>query len=267
MAGIDATQRILFMHSAHPTVGVSVGPTAMGNCDLSRFAAVDKSPCLLRACLVSDLPEHEADGPLDVLTRYLGPRYDVVRARVRGTSVGGWSGPDDPRSYDCIVLLAAGSQSGSERLAQIERGYRGGRVVVGHRNGNRPEPDAEFFGDDYGNDYGDDYGGRFGGDYGDRAGSGPVEIVVAEPSKNHRVLAGVGPLVTAGPLGPPPEVPCDAAVLLIAGSRGRSQPVAWIRSDERGRTFHTSLGQPADFHRAAFLRLLANAVDWTSMKT
>ena len=248
MAGLDATQRILFMHPAHQTIGVSAGPAALGDCDLSGFAAVGKPGDRLRVCLVSDLPEHEADGPLRVFTRYLHPRYDVIRARARGTSAGGWSGPDDPRSYDCIVLLAGGSQPGTGRLVQIERGYRGGRVIVGHGNSARPEPDAEFFGDDQGDRFGDE----------------TVEVVVTEPSKDHPVLAGVGLLVTANPPSPAPEVRCDATVLLIAGSPGRSRPVAWIRSDHRGRTFHTSLGRAADFHQAAFLRLLANAVAWTS---
>ena len=240
MAGLDTTGRILFMHSAHRAIGVSVGPAAMGSCDLSGFTTAGKSADLLRVCLVSEGPEHEADGSLDVLTRYLGPRYDVIHARASGISAGGWSGPDDPRSYDCIVLLAGGSQSGAARLAQIERGYRGGRVVVGHGNGDRPEPDAEFFGDDY------------------------ADRFVAKTAEDHPVLAGVGPLVTAGPPGATIEVPTDATVLLIAGPPGRSQPVAWIRSDHRGRTFHTSLGRAADFHRTAFVRLLANAVDWTS---
>ena len=233
MAGLDATERILFMHSAHQTIGVSVGPAALGGYDSSGFTTAGKSADLLRVCLVSEGPEHKADGSLDVLARHLGPRYDVIHARARGTSAGGWSGPDDPRSYDCIVLLAGGSQSGAARLAQIERGYRGGRVIVGH--GNSDPFVAET-----------------------------AEVTAVESSKDHPVLAGVGPLVTAFPPDATMEIPTDATVLLIARSPGRSQPVAWIRSDHRGRTFHTLLGRAADFHHGAFVRLLANAVDWTA---
>ncbi len=44
------------------------------------------------------------------------------------------------------------------------------------------------------------------------------------------------------------------------------EPVAWARNHGAGRVFFKSLGSPEDFQVESFLRLLENAVVWTSKR-
>ncbi len=88
---------------------------------------------------------------------------------------------------------------------------------------------------------------------------GPIEVQAAEEAVNHPILAGVGPFIASGPL----LETCtaqDVLTLLIGTQNGRTEPVAWAQVHADGQTFHTSLGQEADFHQPAFLRLLRNAL-------
>jgi type 1 glutamine amidotransferase len=42
--------------------------------------------------------------------------------------------------------------------------------------------------------------------------------------------------------------------------------VAWVRLHRGGRVFYTSLGHPDDFRQPSFLRLLVNAIFWTTRR-
>ncbi len=88
---------------------------------------------------------------------------------------------------------------------------------------------------------------------------GSIEVQAAEEAVNHPILAGVGPFIASGPLIETRIAP-DALTLLIGTQNGHTEPVAWAQMHASGQTFHTSLGQEADFHQPAFLRLLRNAL-------
>lgn len=60
------------------------------------------------------------------------------------------------------------------------------------------------------------------------------------------------------------SLPAGATLLLGGRSDLTTQPVAWVRTGRRGRVFSTSLGRPADFGQAGFVRLLCNAIGWVA---
>jgi len=89
-------------------------------------------------------------------------------------------------------------------------------------------------------------------------------IAASAAADGHPVLRGVEPFVSCSGLPAYPCVPEDADCLLL-GQRGeRSEPVAWAREDRGRRLFHTLLGCTADFRQPSFGRLLANALTWVA---
>jgi type 1 glutamine amidotransferase len=102
-------------------------------------------------------------------------------------------------------------------------------------------------------------GGHYNGHYGDEA----FEVRTEEKQAQHPVLAGVAPfksrkLYKAGPL-------AKNTLVLQTGDIGKGvQPVTLVHSYKEGRTFFTALGTPEDFTNAHFVRLLRNAIFWTT---
>ena len=104
----------------------------------------------------------------------------------------------------------------------------------------------------------------FGGDYGGHYDNEMAGITLVDSAKQHPVLAGVRPFVAHGSLYKNRRLAADTQVLLTGSFPDHSHPVAWTRPNQSGRVFCTSLGHPADFHEPDFLRLLTNAIFWTT---
>jgi type 1 glutamine amidotransferase len=153
-----------------------------------------------------------------------------------------------------------------EQLDAIRRYVRSGRPVVGIRtashafvlrrekpaegNADWPEWDAEVFGGNYTNHHG----------------AGPVSTIVAVQPK-HRMLEGVAlPFASSSSLYKVSPLRPGTNVLLTASIPNQPpEPVAWtFRHVGGGRAFYTSLGSPADFQNASFVRLLRNAIAWAA---
>jgi hypothetical protein len=104
-----------------------------------------------------------------------------------------------------------------------------------------------------------------GGHYTGHHGTGPKVIVAPAPgAEHHPILAEVRlPLMSPGSLYKVSPLSPSATPLLVGRIQGKPvEPVAWINRHGKGRIFYTSLGHPDDFEDAAFVRLLANAVQW-----
>lgn len=66
------------------------------------------------------------------------------------------------------------------------------------------------------------------------------------------------------------EKPGPGVSVLMSGQIGdngkKLEPVTWVREYKNGRVFYTSLGNPEDFKKDAFKKLLVNAIRWSSGK-
>ena len=118
-----------------------------------------------------------------------------------------------------------------------------------------------------------------GGTYSGHGGNGEVTVILQAENKSHPVLEGIAegwkrqgkvydnPPVAAGKKGSPKgKFKEDNVVLMqVNDKRNKPTPATWVRENANGqRVFYTSMGFVHDFEDERFLRLLSNAVRWTT---
>jgi putative heme-binding domain-containing protein len=212
---------------------------------------------LLRVCLVSGSLEYRSDESLAAFQKYLEDHYPVRCTRAFRKTDDDLPGLENLDNCDVMLLFTRRLTIGGEQLERIKRYCRAGKPIVAVRTASHAFQnwlalDKEILGGNYGNHYG----------------AGPatkVEIVAA--ASNHPILAGVKPFRSVGSLYKNQGVARDVEVLLQGSIPGHTEPVAWTRVQNGGRVFYTSLGHPADFKNENFLRLLVNALFWTTQRT
>ena len=105
-------------------------------------------------------------------------------------------------------------------------------------------------------------GGSYHGHHGPKR---QPKITPAPDAKDHPILRGVKPFVSAGSLYKVRPLAKGAAPLLIGTiPDAEPEPVAWTHTYKKARIFYTSLGHWDDFKNPHFLRLLTNAVRWAT---
>lgn len=110
-------------------------------------------------------------------------------------------------------------------------------------------------------------GGDYKGHYGNKPPKDPPTWVkpVAELS-SHPVLAGIAPeaFQVTSHLYKNPNPKSTITPLMVGWVDGQPEkhPVAWVNTAKGRRVFYTSLGNPDDFERPAFQRLLSNGIFW-----
>lgn len=60
-----------------------------------------------------------------------------------------------------------------------------------------------------------------------------------------------------------PLVDRNATILLTGKVNDITEPIAWTRKAGKSKVFYTSLGYPADFETAEFIKLIVNAIKWS----
>lgn len=255
MTDSHVSRRKFFMHSAHKTVGVSAGLAGLRACDPADLAVADQARRPLRVCLVSACLHYKSDQSLAVLEEYLQEKWKMKCSRAFSQKKDDLPGLENLERSDCMLLFARRMTIKGEPLERIKRYCRRGGAIVGVRTASHAfenwlEMDKEVLGGDY--------QGHFGNKL--------TEVEIVEAGKDHPILAGVKPFGSRGTLYKNPRIAKDATVLLAGTFPGQTYPVAWVRVHRGGRVFYTSLGHPIDFRDANFLRLLANAISWTSAK-
>lgn len=255
MSNRDVSRRKFFMHSAHKTIGASAGLAALQACDLSGFSLDPPSKSAPRVCLVSGSRRYKSDESLLALQAHLESNTQTQCTRAFAHSKS-----ELPRLHhldrcDCMVLFARRMEIEGESLERIKAYcHRGGPIVAvrsaDHGLQNWPTMDKEVLGGDYQGHYDNELAG----------------ITLVEAAKGHPVLAGVRPFLAHGTLYKHRDLATDAKVLLTGSFADHSHPVAWTRPNRGGRVFCTSLGHPEDFDEPDFLRLLTNAIFWTTRR-
>ena len=89
-------------------------------------------------------------------------------------------------------------------------------------------------------------------------------VRVASGNGDYNLLPTRLPFQGTGGLYKNPAVAKDVTVLMTGTIPDHTEPVTWVREHKGGRVFYTSLGHPDDFKDENFIRLLVNAVGWTT---
>jgi putative heme-binding domain-containing protein len=210
----------------------------------------------LRVVLVSGSFEYKSEESLAAFQKHLEATMPVECVRVaakaeKDTTLPGLGALD---KADAALFFTRRLRIEGADLERVKKYVASGRPVVGLRTAshgfqNWLEMD----------------GAVFGGDYKGHFGAGVVaEIVPARAARNHPVLKGVTAFKSNGSLYKNPAVASDVTVLLRGTIPQQDEPVAWVRERGDQRVFYTSLGHPDDFRDANFVRLLVNALAWTT---
>jgi len=194
---------------------------------------------------------------LTKLQKYLEDHYRVQCTRAFRKTDDDLPGLENLETCDVMLLFTRRLTISGQQLERIKKYCRSGKPIVAVRTAshgfqNWLALDKEILG----------------GNYQSHFGAGPVTQVQIVPSaKNHPILAGVKPFTSEASLYKNQGVAKDVEVLLTGRIPGHTEPVAWSRIHNGGRIFYTSLGDPKDFEDENFLRLLVNALSWTTKST
>ena len=164
---------------------------------------------------------------------------------------------------DVLLVFARRMKLPEDQMAVLRAHWEAGKPVVGLRTASHA----------FGREDNEVFDRRImGGNYIGHFGNEPVRVAVTEAGKDHPVLQGVGEIVSrrlykAGDL-------AESAVRLqdgsIEGKGDSTNAVTWVNDHNGeaagGRAFYTSLGVQSDFDDPDFLRLVDNAIFWTSEK-
>jgi putative membrane-bound dehydrogenase-like protein len=213
----------------------------------------------LRLALVSGSFEYKSEESLRRLQQLLEQRYglDCILLAARAEKDTSLPGIEQLRDCDAAIFFTRRLQLQGESLQMVQDFARSAKPLLGIRTAshgfqNWLEMDKEIF------------GGSYQGHYG--AGIA-CDVRLAEQAKDHPVLRGVQPFRSKGSLYKNPHLAPDTVVLLYGTlPSGQTEPIAWVREVKGRRIFYTSLGHPDDFHNENFVRLLLNALEWTTQR-
>jgi nicotinamidase-related amidase/type 1 glutamine amidotransferase len=176
------------------------------------------------------------------------------------------------KEADLLVVSARRRALPAEQLGLIREFIAAGKPVVGIRTASHAfslRKDAPI---PEGNDVWPTFDPEIlGGHYTGHHGAGPkVAITAAATAAGHPILEGVdlAHLVGNGSLYKVSPLAGSATPLLVGDVPDHpAEPIAWTNAPASGsRVFYTSLGHLDDFAEPAFVRLLVNALRWTTAK-
>jgi putative heme-binding domain-containing protein len=216
--------------------------------------AVKKAKAPLKVCLVSGALEYDSDRSLAKLQDYLEKRYNVKCSRAFRKTDSELPGLENLDTCDVMVLFTRRLTISGEALERVKKYCQSGKPIVAMRTASHAFQnwlalDKEVLGGNYQNHY--------------KAGP-PVDLKVVEQNKAHPVLKGFTPFKSVGSLYKNSGLAADDTILLTGTIPGHTEPVAWTRVHNGGRVFYTSLGHQQDFEEPSFVRLLVNALYWTT---
>jgi len=246
MSGYAIEKRKYIMHSAHPTVGVSIALAAR------RFVSAVVRPRKLCAVVGPN------DQPLAVVMQnYLADFFgdnNSLQWNCHSIKAKGMPPEDvNPHDIDCLILFGHPAVMNVKALEPIYDYWQCGGSLVAVRVADFAlHGGADFAGDIFGGEYLYDHL------------LAPTKISILHDAGHHLLLRGVQPFVSRGGLHRYDLFPSEATPILFGSAGGETLPVAWVRSKRGRRIFATTLGSPADFRHPCFLRLLANAAVWTA---
>lgn len=224
------------------------------------FAAVAAADEPLKIHFISGSKEYKSEPSLQAFQKHLEGKFNIT-VSASWVEDGAQQLPeaDQIPKADLLLVFARRMKLPEDTMAVIRAHWEAGKPIIGIRTSSHAfsrEDNAIF-------DIkvmGGNYQGHFGNE--------PVVVEATDEGEDHPLLEGVveitsGKLYKAGPL-------AGKAVALqtgrIEGKADSLNDVTWIHEFNGGRMFYTSLGVPSDFEDEDFLRLLENAIFWTTQK-
>ncbi len=248
-------RRRFLLHPAHSTIGASASLTCPElDCPAVSLSLSGQSVRPLEVCVASEAAWWGPDGPVPALETHLEERFNCNCSRALLSARGDLLGIENIQQADCLMLCVGRLPPGRRAFNHIVHYHRGGGPVLGITGAG---PASEGWRALQREIFAADCLGR----WGDR---GKLHVQIAKAAKDHPVLQGVRPFGCCGRLRRHARLAADVNVLLEVAVGGHAEPVAWTRLPSGGRVFYTSLGSADHFRRPGFLRLLANAVFWTT---
>jgi type 1 glutamine amidotransferase len=216
----------------------------------------DEKATPLKVCLVSGALEYDSDASLGSLQRNLEKQYHIACSRAFRKSDSDLPGLDNLDTCNVMVLFTRRLMIDGDQLERVKKYCLSGKPLVGIRTASHAfqkwlDFDREVLGGNYQNHY--------------PAGQ-VTAVTLTERARNHPIFDGVKLFQSAGSLYKNSPLARDADVLLTGSIPGHTEPIAWTRSYKQGRVFYTSLGHQQDFADESFLRMIANAVYWTTKR-
>jgi putative membrane-bound dehydrogenase-like protein len=216
----------------------------------------DRDKPVLRICLVSGSLEYKSDESLSAFQEYLEKNYNVQCTRAFRKADAELPGLENLQACDVMLLFTRRLTIAGEQLERIKKYCNSGKPIVAVRTASHAFQnwlalDKEVL------------GGNYQGHYGSNEIT-QVELIAG--AKDHAILSGVKPFKSPGSLYKNSGLPVEREVLLTGKIPGHEEPVAWVHKHRGGRVFYTSLGHPEDFKNGNFVRLLVNALFWTTQR-
>lgn len=211
--------------------------------------ASSQAPAPLKVHMIGH-GEYDPEKSLPELKKYLEERYRVECTLSTKLEKNRLDNLDSLKSADLLIVFARRMNLPPEQMELIRQHWEQGKPVIGMRTASHAfqKDDNEVFDKKV-----------LGGNY---AGTGGGKVVLAADAASHPVLKDVQPFKpSVGPYGQG-KLADDVVVLQMLGSA----PLTWAHTYKGGRTLYTSAGAPEDFKNENFLRLLANAVFWTTQR-
>ena len=207
--------------------------------------------------LISGSKEYQSETSLKILQQHLESRYRVsVTASWVQDGAKNLPGVEHIPNADLLIVFARRMKLPESQMAVIRKHWESGKPIVGVRTSSHA----------FSNEDNPIFDRRvMGGNYQGHFGAEDVQVSTAKGAADHPVLQGVGKIVSqkmykTGPL-------AKNAVLLQNGSipsKQETHAATWTHRYQGGRMFYTSLGVPEDFQDEDFLRMIVNAVFWTT---
>ncbi len=210
----------------------------------------------LKVCLVSGSLEYDSNESLAKLQKHLEKKYNIQCSWAKRKAVDDLSGLENLQTCDVAVFFTRRMTIKGEQLAAVKKYCQSGKPLVAIRTASHGFQNWLAF-------------DRIvlGGNYRNHYPSGPIcQVKIVPAAETHPILKGVKPFTSVASLYKNIGIAKDTNLLLTGSIPDHIEPLAWTRMHKRARVFYTSLGHPQDFDNEQFLRLITNAIFWTTAK-
>jgi len=229
-------------------------------------SAADKPP--LKVVMLSGAFEYQSAKSCAILAKHLeatlGAKCTILQAKKKqGDDVPGMEALD---TADLMVVFMRRQSLKGDQLDRFKRYATSGKPIVGVRTASHAVQTWLAFDKEV---QGGNYKGHFGHSQG-------TIVSLCHDKLSHPILRGVLPFRSKGGMYRNTGLAKNCDILAYGEIRTvppntpniaptvHREPIAWTRPYKGGRIFYTSLGHQDDFKDASFLRLLTNAVLWTT---
>ncbi len=219
---------------------------------ISSFAQ-DEKP--LRVCLVSGTEEYNSDKSLSHYKDYLESKFNIhciMLSRIGFTDLPGLGALED---CDVALFFTRRLRIPEEQLQRVKDYCLAGKPIVAVRTASHGfqhwlEFDKKILGGNYDGHHGNEW---------------TQTAQVVEGAEEHPIMQGVDRIVSPYSLYETSPIADDCNLLMSSTIPNQPpEPAAWTREVNGGRVFYTQLGGVSDFENDSFLRMLTQALYWTS---